>query len=86
MLNMYDSYGDGWDSAYYNVYTQDGKLLYGGNLPPQEEKEGANELCLLKNQCSIVMMESLGTLLFHLYLDFFLSFFLYPILFQSFTY
>ena len=60
MLSMFDSYGNGWDNAYYNVYTQDGKLLYGGNLPPQLQKEGANELCLIKNQCSIIMMELLG--------------------------
>ena len=66
---MFDSFGDGWDSAYYNVYTQDGKLLYGGNLPPQSQKEGVNELCLIKNQCSIIMMESLGALHSHTFIS-----------------
>ena len=68
MLNMFDSFGDGWDSAYYNVLSQDGKLLYGGNLPPQGEKESSNELCLKKDQCSIIMLESLGIIDFHSFL------------------
>lgn len=68
MLQMFDSFGDGWDSAYYNVLSQDGKLLYGGNLPPQWKKESANELCLKKSQCSIIMLESLGIMGFHSFL------------------
>lgn len=68
MLNMFDSFGGGWDSAYYNVLSQDGKLLYGGNLPPQGEKESTNELCLKKDQCSIIMLESLGIISFHSFL------------------
>ena len=77
MLQMFDSSSDGWDSAYYNVLSQDGKLLYGGNLPPQWKKESANELCLKKNQCSIIMLESLGMIGFHFFLI--LSYLVIPI-------
>ena len=58
-MQLTDSYGDGWNGAYYNVFSPDGSQLYGGSLP--DGLSGINNLCLPMGGCSVIMMESVGT-------------------------
>lgn len=58
-LVLHDAYGDGWESAYYTVYSQGtGELLYGGTLA--DGKTATHSLCLPQG-CSTLLMEMVGT-------------------------
>lgn len=54
-ITMEDSLGQGWNGAYYEIYTPDGRLKYGGGL--LTGSAGVHTLCL-PTGCSYVMMES----------------------------
>ena len=58
LLELQDSYGDGWKGAYYNVYGPDATQLYGGTLLDGASAE--NPLCLPQGACSVMMMEHVG--------------------------
>jgi hypothetical protein len=44
-LYLFDSYGDGWNGAYYSIYDESGEQLYGGMLP-NEQESGSHTVCL----------------------------------------
>ena len=56
-LLMSDSYGDGWNGAYYNIFSFDGVLLFGGSL--EDGTVGSHRLCLPVG-CSLLLMGAVG--------------------------
>ena len=55
-ITLFDTYGDGWGGSYYGIYNQQGKQLFGGSLP--DDQEWNYEICLPANSCSTVLIET----------------------------
>jgi len=58
-INLYDKTGNGWNKAYYSIYTETGKHLYGGSLT--QGTETSHDLCLPLG-CNTLLMVGGGRL------------------------
>ena len=58
-LTLTDSYGDGWNGAYYDIYSDMGESLFGGTMIDGQEE--VHNVCLLKGSCYYVFFEAAGT-------------------------